>query len=675
MHDHGPTGESRAADVKAVDRRDGPAATTAQESPGVSVAPLQRTRGTASRHQLMHLQRSVGNAAVVRFVQREDPPAPNNIEKLDELLGKLITPEDKIIELLGAINRSETEKRVVLTGYRNKLAKAFNVKQMKEGLKKLAPVELPVQLDWIEQAAVLVRAMSYDEISQSIKDAPQSERDMLKNNRWRDFLFKVCTDHTIITAVGDLHFDLATQLSWVREKAISLRLGLDELKPLLKSTPPPSAADLAAVGTDAWQPFWTGVCDNKQMAELVDILFPNDLAKKLEWMAAEGSDFDAVRAKITATPDEKQRLAIFDNGKCRSLALSVCTKSQISELVLDLGGDWTKWREWVKAKGAPLRDLGLAAVKRGIYADILKVKFLEWTTADEADTAYRRLVAMGDTDLAGLRLSPMPADVIKDKYGSDAEKVLRALNGEIAREEKRDDRDETLLSGPTTEPFKENKFGGDSRFVLSFWRDRVDVDVGVSLRAVDDRAKELLASASATWSGKITATWNQFELTNAHRTIPMNMKISFAGGPNAVKVHSGPWVWPNLNAGNWYVPDADLVPGQAETNAQAPVHEFGHLIGNQDEYQASAEHFVEYSGFDPSKPGRPASVTEETDSKGRKRYTDTGSIMGNSMGGAVLARHVDHIVRWVNENLRPGEPAFSQRPKAGPTAAPGGGGG
>ncbi|MFC5265420.1 hypothetical protein ACFPJ1_25195, partial [Kribbella qitaiheensis] len=464
----------------------------------------------------------------------------------------------------------------------------------------------------------------------------------------------------------------APLLHRIKDEASGHNLALGDLMPLLVPKAPfPSRtpADLAAVSSDAWRSYWVDVCTNETMPQLVDVLFPDSLVKKLEWMEIEGSKFAYVLNTVTSTKDPAQKLAVFGSAPARSLAVSVCNDKEMIQLVLELGGGWNEWKPWVLAEGAPLRDLGLAAVAKGSIAGELDKRFLTWVTADEADTAYRRLGSFGDIDLAMLRTGPMPADVIRDRYGGQAEKVLRALNGELARETKKVNTEEKLLTGPTSGPFKEKSFGGDKRFTLSYWRDRVEVEVGVSMSAVDDRAKAQLASAKATWSSKIASAWNGFELTNANRTIPMQMKISFEGGPNSVKVHSGPWVWPDYNAGNWYIPDPERVPGQADANAQAPVHEFGHLIGNLDEYDASAEHFVHVTGVDPSKPGRPASITEETDTEGTKRYTDTGSVMGTGGSGPALARHVDDIVTWVNQNLQAGEPALTLRAR-GPGGGP-----
>ena len=94
---------------------------------------------------------------------------------------------------------------------------------------------------------------------------------------------------------------------------------------------------------------------------------------------------------------------------------------------------------------------------------------------------------LSDADVARLKVNPIVMDVATDAYGGDAEQVKRALDGELARVDKEVSTEETLLTGDPKEPFKEQTFGGDNRFELSFWRDRVQVDVGVRIEVTQTR--------------------------------------------------------------------------------------------------------------------------------------------------------------------------------------------
>ena len=248
----------------------------------------------------------------------------------------------------------------------------------------------------------------------------------------------------------------------------------------------------------------------------------------------------------------------------------------------------------------------------------------------------------------------MPANVISDTFGGGGDAAMRALSGEISSGEARVTTSEVLLAGETTSPFRAMRFGGDNRFDISYRRDRVDVSVGIELEAADDRARELLPAAKSIWRGRILNAWsNHFRLTNGERTIPLRFLINLESGPNHVNAHSGRWAWPRLNADNWFVPDHAQQPQQEEAVSQAPVHEFGHLIGNVDEYNRTAEHYVQVTGQAITSPG----VAAETDTAHVTRYTNTLSLMGS--GSRIEPRHIDNILTWINANLRANEPAFS----------------
>jgi hypothetical protein len=502
---------------------------------------------------LLSLQRSAGNGAVVRYLQRigetdvEDPHAPapappapadgarpvpqaqdsevppglerSRLRELDELLDHWNVDEDAVIDLMSYMGPSD--RNAVMARYRDQLVDCLNGSEMIRAMRNLhAP--LGPALDWIDAAATITRLIDYDEIRELVTRASQPERDAIANDHYRTFFVKVCTNATMITALVDLNFPWATARRWAREE-----------------------------GTNTL-----------------------DLARGLD-------------------------------------------------------------------RGGRLSIPGLTA-------------FLD-AARDGWSAAREHLRNLPDEDLTALRGgNPVPADVIRDTFGGHASDVMRVLHGEISSGEAETSTSETLLAGPTTSPFVAMDFGGDRRFTIAYRRDRVDVSVGVELEAVDDRAETLLAAAKTIWLDRIRRAWgNRFRLTNGDRTIPLRFHINLDSGSNHVNVHSGVWAWPNLNAGNWFAPDHEQVPQQEEAVSQAPVHEFGHLIGNADEYNRTAEHYVQVTGEAVTSPN----AVPETDTAGTTRYTNSLSLMGS--GTQVEPRHANSIVDWVNRNLRSGEPAFS----------------
>ena len=611
-----------------------------------------------SPRDVIALQRTVGNAATVRAVAAPAQASvqrvgeTDNIATLDELLDRWNTPEDEVIALLGRM--TATEKHRVLVGYRDRLSHALNFNEMRRAVDNLG-AELAVKLDWMQSAALLTAAISYSEIRPQVVAAPQAERDALKNARFKSLFMSICTNATIVSAVTDLKFDLATQLTWVRGEASALlSLNLAMLRPLLTAA---SVADRAVVGGDAWRSFWTDVCTNETMADLVDVLFPNDLIRKLEWMAAEGSSLALVRAKVAATADAGQKLAVFGNAAIRAMMVGLCNEGEMITFVLDLGGDWAHWRGWVIAEGASMVALARTALARNAVTDPTLVGLLRAATTSEA--AVRDYVrSLNDAQFAVVTAFPGTMDLVTELSGKCHEELMRVLSGEIARVDQKTSVKETLLTGSGTTPFVPQQFAVDPRYSLTYRRDRVQVDVSIALTPArgDARAAELLPTAIGTWTSNILNAWdNKFTLQNAEHRIPLRFGAQLgSGGANAVTVHSGQWVWPNLNATNWFVPDTTNQPGQAAAVAVAPIHEYGHLIGNQDEYSIGAAHYLTVVGTsaatDPNAVGA-------TDSAGTTRYSNVNSIMGT--GGPALARHITNILTTLNGALRPGETPFA----------------
>jgi peptidoglycan hydrolase-like protein with peptidoglycan-binding domain len=94
------------------------------------------------------------------------------------------------------------------------------------------------------------------------------------------------------------------------------------------------------------------------------------------------------------------------------------------------------------------------------------------------------------------------------------------------------------------------------------------------------------------WFGHVGAVWNRYkgEETAAKKSLPIDFQMVRGAGGDAmtVQVKAGTG---RANAGEWYAADADA--------AATVPHEFGHLIGLQDEYQLHPGDYVRVTGHEP----------------------------------------------------------------------------
>ncbi|GAA0558551.1 hypothetical protein GCM10010172_46970 [Paractinoplanes ferrugineus] len=150
------------------------------------------------------------------------------------------------------------------------------------------------------------------------------------------------------------------------------------------------------------------------------------------------------------------------------------------------------------------------------------------------------------------------------------------------------------------------------------------------------------------WFGYVPATWNQYQGVDAAsgNSLPIDFQMTSGGGgdANQVKVLTGSG---RANAGEWYLADPDA--------KNTIPHEFGHLIGLQDEYQLHPGDYVRVTGHEPpvgdttGPAGAPAPATAPTPATIATQLQT--AMVARSSAGALAAT--------VTAGVRPG--AFAQR--------------
>lgn len=274
-----------------------PPATAEWQSAASDAAPVAPESGRLTAESVLALQQAGGNQQVLRAlaVARQVATA-NKIEQLDEMLDRSDVPEDDVIALLGTLNAAE--KNTVLTGgYKEKLADPLDRGEMVRAVNNLGP-PLAVKLEWVAAAAGGAKDLDYEDIKSLVTAAAQAEHDTLKSGPWRGFFVDVCNDKTILEAVGDLKFDLATTLGWISAEIDFDDLGYAEIQKFVVNAP---KAERDVLKTRPWRDWFGKVCTDKTMATAVmDLEF--DLKTKLMWMIYEDTNIDLVGMVIRNTP-------------------------------------------------------------------------------------------------------------------------------------------------------------------------------------------------------------------------------------------------------------------------------------------------------------------------------------------------------------------------------------
>lgn len=317
--------------------------------------PESKTGQHLLAHELTHTIQQGASS-----VQKKDAPdiqkqdGTDHLTSLNEMLDSFDVPEEDVISQLRLL--TDTERTTVLTDptYRTRMASALDVGQMVQAVNILHPT-LEEKLKWVKAAAYSDSSISYSDISAMITDTntPQTERDALKVSTevGKSFFTSVCDNSTIITAVADLHFDLVTQLEWIKEEASASSLDYSDIQALITVADQPNRDKLK---TNDWRDFFVGVCTNSTIITAVtDLHF--DLETQMNWIkeeaAASSLAYSDIQALITAA-DQPNRDKLKTND-WRDFFVGVCTNSTIITAVKDLGFDLITQMEWIEEEASP----------------------------------------------------------------------------------------------------------------------------------------------------------------------------------------------------------------------------------------------------------------------------------------------------------------------------------
>jgi peptidoglycan hydrolase-like protein with peptidoglycan-binding domain len=182
---------------------------------------------------------------------------------------------------------------------------------------------------------------------------------------------------------------------------------------------------------------------------------------------------------------------------------------------------------------------------------------------------------------------------------------------------------QTLLPG--SEGGKSQVQGMTSKYSYRIDDAKIAVSVGINFVADSTHPPADLSKVVAKWTGRILQRWNQFKAVKQGKKNKDSRDIVFAivpSGGNTVTVTDEDT---GSDAGTWSVPDNE--------NDNGPAHEFGHMIGLEDEYKRNMEDYTRlHPGISSSKRKKAKGAFF-----GGKQYTDEVSMMGTG----ALSKHDD----------------------------------
>jgi hypothetical protein len=221
-----------------------------------------------------------------------------------------------------------------------------------------------------------------------------------------------------------------------------------------------------------------------------------------------------------------------------------------------------------------------------------------WGT--EEDEIFNALEGRSPSEIEAIRSAyldltghPLEVDLRDEMSGSELRRALNLLNTRAAGEFT-NEREQNMTEGGTTVV--------KGRFNWTLREDALEVDVPVKFRPDEGVPLPL-----GLWNGQIDTTWNQFAVTEpGGRNIEIRMALrDDQGDERTIRVIQntvpGSYGHPDrANAGKWY----PVMP------ANTAPHEFGHLIGLEDEYQRTHGDFKRITGEDRTGPANASGKTE-----------------------------------------------------------------
>ncbi len=201
-----------------------------------------------------------------------------------------------------------------------------------------------------------------------------------------------------------------------------------------------------------------------------------------------------------------------------------------------------------------------------------------------------------------------------------------------------EDLKEKLYEKQSSGKWKLEAYSEDVKYDMEYTRTQLKILVRIKLTG-----EKTTAAIRNRWLTGIRNAWNGKYHIEGPRRLRLVFQPTFtSSNPHyKIKVHNKPGM--RENSGNW----------ELNTTGPTAAHEFGHLVGHEDEYNRTAADFQRITGRAPTMADRAVPGV----SGAVAGYTDWTSIMVAGFPSA-KQRHFIKFLNWLNKNRAPGEKPF-----------------
>jgi hypothetical protein len=459
--------------------------------------------------------------------------------------------------------------------------------------------------DQEEAAIAQMRALSADDAKRAL-DLPHL----------RGLAVKSFNDEEMARGIASLKGGtLLQKLRWMAAEDVT-SFGLVWSMLVDKSVPAKEKTDLYS--QNDIRSYFIDLCSKDQMASVVDVL-GGGLLQKLHWMLLKGTSWKAVVDKLNAHPTRAEREQLYEFAPMKGLFVELLGDGEMAALVQALGGTLDQKLSWMAAEGT------------------------------NGPLVFEKVRAAPDDELAKVTIATRKA-LTKEISSEDFKRFAEMLDERLLKWEERNYKqtEQHYELKDEDDPSKGWKLQKDFE-----WRSKYEILYRRSELRIRVRMKLTGESATAAhkklWTDGIANRWNgKFHFENDHRLALVFEPIFTDSNPHhKVKLHKPPIV--RENSSNWYVgptANADASKPPDTTTGDTAAHEFGHLVGLEDEYRLTAAEFKRLVGRDPTAADQDPQIG----------YT-VPKLMSAGQGD-VEARHLTTFVDWLNTNRLTGEKPY-----------------